>query len=289
MHVASGGTPRPDRSTSSSTDFTGKSWNQSGYLPWFTKPALLLVLAMLLAFFFLRMTSRKAEVVPSKAQYLGEQAYDFVRNGVARDIIGEHDFMRYVPLLVSLFFFLILNNLFGIVPLLQFAPFSRVSYAYGLAALVWIIYNGVGIADKGFLGYLKHQTVPAGVPKPLLILLIPLEFLSNILVRPLTLSLRLFANMFAGHLLIVLFSTGGAFLFCTPPARRSSTNRPASCPSSSAWPSVSSRSSWRSCRPMCSPCSPPCIFPGPWPRSTDRPPSLPTPTAVIDRQRKESS
>lgn len=194
------------------TDFTGTRWDQAGYLPWFTKPAALLLLAMLLAFFFLRMTSRKEQVVPSKAQYLGEQAYEFIRNGVARDIIGEHNFMRYVPLLVSLFFFLILNNLFGIVPLLQIAPFSRVSYAYGLVALVWIIYNAVGIADKGLVGYLKHQTVPPGVPWPLLFLLVPLEFLSNILVRPLTLSLRLFANMFAGHLLIILFSTGGAYL-----------------------------------------------------------------------------
>ena len=212
VHVASGGYTAPGPIDFLFDDFTGKSWNQSGYLPWFTKPAALLVLALLLAFFFLRMTSRKSEVVPSKAQYLGEQAYEFIRNGVARDIIGEKAFMRYVPLLVSLFFFLILNNLFGIVPLLQIAPFSRVSYAYGLVALVWILYNAVGIVDKGLLGYLKHQTVPSGVPPALLILLIPLEFLSNILVRPLTLSLRLFANMFAGHLLIVLFSTGGAFL-----------------------------------------------------------------------------
>jgi F-type H+-transporting ATPase subunit a len=193
-------------------DFHGHSWDQSGYLPWYTKGSALLLLGAILAFAFLRITSRRTQVVPSKAQYLGEQAYEFVRNGVARDIIGEKAFLRYVPLLVSLFFFLIINNLFGIVPFLSFAPFSRVSFAYGLAVLVWIIYNGVGIADKGFVGYLKHTTVPVGVPGWILPLLVPLEFLSNILVRPLTLSLRLFANMFAGHLLIVLFSTGGAFL-----------------------------------------------------------------------------
>jgi F-type H+-transporting ATPase subunit a len=115
-------------------------------------------------------------------------------------------------LLVSLFFFILINNLFGIVPLLSFSPFSRASFAYGLALLVWIIYNGVGIADKGFFGYLKHTTVPAGVPAWILPLLVPLEFFSNVLVRPMTLSLRLFANMFAGHLLLVLFSTGGAWL-----------------------------------------------------------------------------
>ena len=127
---------------------------------------------------------------------------------------GHHrrkDYSRFVPLLVSLFFFILINNLFGLVPVLQFAPFSRVSFAYGLAGLVWIIYNAVGIARQGFGGYLKLQTVPVGCPgRRSCSLLVPLEFLSNILVRPVTLSLRLFANMFAGHLLLLLFASGGA-------------------------------------------------------------------------------
>jgi F-type H+-transporting ATPase subunit a len=192
-------------------DFTGKSWDQSGYDVLLTKASLLLILGAVVAFAFLRATSRRASVVPTKGQYFGEQAYSFVRNGIAQDIIGPK-FQRYVPLLVSLFFFVLINNLFGVVPILAFSPFSRVSFAYGLALLVWIIYNGVGVMDKGLFGYLKHSTVPAGVPVAILPLLIPLEFLSNILVRPVTLSLRLFANMFAGHLLLILFSTGGAYL-----------------------------------------------------------------------------
>lgn len=194
------------------SDFTGKHYNASGYQVLLTKSSALLLLGAVVAFGVLFSAARKGKVVPGKAQYLGEQAYDFVRNGIARDIIGEHDFMRYVPLLVTLFFFVLVNNLFGIVPFLQFAPFSRFSFAVGLAALVWIVYNLVGILDKGFVGYLRHATVPSGVPAWILPLLIPLEFLSNILIRPFTLSLRLFANMFAGHLLLILFSTGGAFL-----------------------------------------------------------------------------
>lgn len=193
-------------------DFTGKSWNEGGYQVLLTKASVLLVLGAALAYLFLAMTSRRSAIVPSKAQYLGEQAYTFVRNGIAQDVIGGRNYSRYVPLLVSLFFFLLVNNLFGIVPILAFAPFSKASFAYGLAALVWIIYNVVGILDKGFLGYLKHSTVPSGVPAWILPLLIPLEFLSNIIIRPVTLSLRLFANMFAGHLLVILFSTGGAYL-----------------------------------------------------------------------------
>ena len=183
-------------------DFLGHDWNESGYQAVVTKAGVLLILGAVLAFAFLRYTSSKQQVVPSKGQFLGEQAYDFVRNGIARDIIGEKDFMRYVPLLVSVFFFVLINNLFGIVPVLSFSTFSRASYAYGLAAMVWIIYNAVGVIDKGPIGYLKHTTVPSGVPAWILPLLIPLEFLSNIIIRPVTLSLRLFANMFAGHLLI---------------------------------------------------------------------------------------
>jgi F-type H+-transporting ATPase subunit a len=193
-------------------DFSGKHWDQSGYDVLLTKASALLVLGAVFAYLFLAATSRRTAIVPGKGQYLGEQAYAFVRNGIAQDIIGAKHYRKYVPLLLSLFFFVLINNLFGIVPLLSFSPFSRVSFAYGLAALVWLIYNGVGIADKGFFGYLKHTTVPSGVPLWIMPLLIPLEFFSNIVVRPLTLSLRLFANMFAGHLLLVLFSTGSAWL-----------------------------------------------------------------------------
>lgn len=177
-----------------------------------TKPMLLLVLSATLVLAFFVAASRQRALVPGKLQFAGEQAYGFVRNGIARDIIGSHDFMKFVPYLVSLFFFVLLNNLFGIIPLIQFPTFSRVGYVYGLAALTWLLYNGVGIARHGFFGYLKHQSVPGGVRGPILALIIPLEFISNILVRPVTLALRLFANMFAGHLLLILFTLGAEYL-----------------------------------------------------------------------------
>ncbi len=178
----------------------------------FTKPAFLLVLAAILVFGFFFVSSRRMAMVPSKSQFMGEQAYVFVRNGIARDILGSKDFMKFVPLLLAMFFFILVNNLFGIVPFIQFPTFSRASFAYAMAALVWVLYNGVGIARHGLVSYLKLQTVPAGVNGPILLLIVPLEFASNILVRPFTLSLRLFANMFAGHILLVLFTLGGEYL-----------------------------------------------------------------------------
>jgi F-type H+-transporting ATPase subunit a len=120
--------------------------------------------------------------------------------------------MRFTPYLFALFFFILLNNLFASIPFIQFPTFSRSGMVYGLALLSWIIYNAAGMKRHGPLGYLKLQSVPAGVKGPILLLIVPLEFMSNILVRPVTLALRLFANMFAGHLLLILFALGGEYL-----------------------------------------------------------------------------
>ena len=188
-------------------DFMG----QSHYIG-VTKPMLQLVLAAVLVFGLFFVAARKRSMVPGRAQFVGEEAYGFIRNSVGRDIIGSHDFMRFVPYLFALFFFLLVNNLFATIPFFQFPTMSRSGMVYGLAAMSWIVYNAVGIKKHGFIGYLKLQSVPSGVGGPILLLLVPLEFLSNIVVRPVTLALRLFANMLAGHLLLILFALGGQYL-----------------------------------------------------------------------------
>jgi len=177
-----------------------------------TKPMLLLFFSVLVIGVFFSMASAGRSLVPGKLQYAGEGAYSFVRNGLGRDIIGSQDFMRFTPYIAALFFFVLLNNLFGTIPFVQYPTFSRAGMAYALAGLSWVIYNYVGMRKHGFIGYLKLQTVPSGVHWVMYPLLVPLEFLSNIVVRPVTLALRLFANMFAGHILLVLFSTGGLYL-----------------------------------------------------------------------------
>ncbi|HSE72198.1 MAG TPA: F0F1 ATP synthase subunit A [Nocardioidaceae bacterium] len=184
---------------------------QSMYLG-VTKPMIQIVLAAALVFWFLYAASKQRAMVPGKLQYAGEGAYGFVRNSIGRDIIGSQDFMRFVPYLVALFLFILLNNFFGSIPFIQFPTFSRSGMVYGLAALSWVVYNAVGIKKHGFVGYFKLQSVPAGIKGPMLLLLVPLEFMSNILVRPVTLALRLFANMLAGHLLLILFALGGEYL-----------------------------------------------------------------------------
>ncbi|MDX6294735.1 MAG: F-type H+-transporting ATPase subunit a [Kribbellaceae bacterium] len=179
---------------------------------WFTKPVLVAALSVVVILWFFWGASHKAEIVPSKLQFAGELGYNFVRNSIARDAIGSQEYMKYVPYLCGLFFFILLNNVAATIPLIQFPTFSHVGWAYSAAILSWLIYNGVGIRKHGFLGYLKHQTMPAGVPWWLMPLMIPIEFISNIVVRPVSLSLRLFANMFAGHILILVFVLGGEYM-----------------------------------------------------------------------------
>ena len=99
-----------------------------------------------------------------------------------------------------------------VVPGINFSHNSRIAFPMAMALVSWLVFNYVGFRKHGFLGYLKLQCVPAGIKGPILALLIPLEFMSNIVVRPVTLALRLFANMLAGHLLLILFALGGEYL-----------------------------------------------------------------------------
>ena len=176
-----------------------------------TKPILLVFLSVVLISVFFIAASRKAAIVPSRLQFAGEGVYSFVREGLARDVIG-HEFLRFVPYLFTLFTFILVNNFFGIIPLLQFPTMSRVSFPYVLAAITFFIFHYVGIKKQGLVKYLREIMFMPGVPKPVYVLLTPIELATFFLVRPLTLSLRLFANMFAGHLLLLVFFLGGEHL-----------------------------------------------------------------------------
>ena len=141
---------------------------------WFTKPVLLVFLSVVLISIFFVLSARKAAVVPSKLQFAGESVYAFVRNDLARDVIG-HDFMRFVPYLFTLFTFILTNNIFGIVPFLQFPTMSHVAFPYVLAAFTFFVFHYVGIRKKGLGKYLKEIAFMPGVPKPVYILLTPIE------------------------------------------------------------------------------------------------------------------
>ncbi len=161
---------------------------------------------------FLLAASRNAKVVPGKLQFVGEGGYSLIRDGVARDVVGPKG-LPFAPFLVSLFFFILANNFMAIVPFAQISPMSKFAFPLVLAAICWVMYIWIGIREQGAGKYFKDILFLPGVPKFMYILVTPIEVLQNFVVRPFTLAVRLFANMFAGHMLLVVFSLGATYLF----------------------------------------------------------------------------
>lgn len=179
---------------------------------WLTKPVLQILLSVVIIGTFFMLASRRLSPVPGKLQFAAEGVYGFVRNSIGRDILGSKEFRTFLPLLLTLFTFIYVNNVFGVFPFIQFPTMSHIAYPVTLALIVWVVFNAVGIRRKGFVGYFKGVMFPPGVPGWVYVLLTPIELVSTILVRPLTLAVRLFANMFAGHMLILVFVLGAEYM-----------------------------------------------------------------------------
>ena len=135
---------------------------------------------------------------------LAETGYSFVRNQIAIDVIGPEG-AKYAGYLATVFFFILFSNIFAIVPFVNMAPTSRPAIPAFLAILTWLIFNVVGLIKQGPIKYFKDTLFPPGVPWPVYILLAPIELFSVFIVRPLTLAVRLLANMMAGHVLLTIF------------------------------------------------------------------------------------
>lgn len=151
-------------------------------------------------------------LVPVGVQHIAESGIEFVRKDIIMQTMG-HDGMRFAPFLTTMFFFIFVTNLFEVIPGIQFPVNARMALPAFLAIVVWLIYNIIGIKSQGPLGYLKSVVMPPGVPKGILPLVALIEFISTFIVRPFSLAVRLFANMLAGHLLLVTFAVLSAALF----------------------------------------------------------------------------
>jgi F-type H+-transporting ATPase subunit a len=178
----------------------------------FTKPILLMLLSAAIVLFVFWMAFRKPKLVPRGMQNVGELGILAVRDQILRPQLGSKG-DRYLPFLVSLFFFIWLMNLWELIPVAQFPATSKFAFPVGLTLVVWVTYIFIGMKHQGPIGYFKNMAVPPGAPWWILPLLSPIELLSNILVRPFTLSIRLMANMLSGHLLLLVFSIASWYLF----------------------------------------------------------------------------
>lgn len=172
--------------------------------------------AVLLAMALFYVAFRKPAVVPGKVQAGAETIVQFIREQIALEIIGSEG-LKFVPYLTALFMFVALNNLFEIIPFVNFPSTSRIALPFFLAAISWLTFVIVGMRVQGPIRYFKEIAFPPGVPKLAYILLTPIELVSTLLLRPFTLMIRLFANMVAGHILLtIVFIAIHAFLAVRP-------------------------------------------------------------------------
>lgn len=167
-----------------------------------------------LSMFFV--SARRAALVPRGVQQITEGGVQFVRESIINQTMGP-DGYKFMPFLLSMFFFILFSNITEIIPFIQFPGNARMAFPFLLAMVVFFVYNAVGIINQGFFGYIKSSLIPPGVPFALLFLVVPIEFVSTFIVRPFSLMVRLFANMLAGHLLLVTFAVLTAALWTKGP------------------------------------------------------------------------
>ena len=171
----------------------------------FNKIALIAVAAAVIGSLIFILAARKpANEAPRGVRNLAETSVEFIENGIVMQTMGK-DGLGWTPFLLSLFIFIYLCNVPGIIPFLQMPATARMAIPMFLSLIVWVVYNGTGLKHQG-IKYLTHTIWPPGVPTALKPLVGVIEFISNIVVRPFSLTVRLFANMLAGHIRLVTFA-----------------------------------------------------------------------------------
>jgi F-type H+-transporting ATPase subunit a len=159
-----------------------------------------MVVTVLVACVLVIWGARKRDLVPGRLQSMAEISYEFIA-GMIDDNVG-HEGREYFPFIFSLFIFILLGNLLGLIPY-GFTFTSHIIVTFAMAAVVFIGVTIIGIARHGW--HFLTFFVPHGVPLALLFLLVPIEILSYF-IRPFTLAIRLFANMMAGHTMLAIFA-----------------------------------------------------------------------------------
>ena len=181
-----------------------------------SKVVVLMWISALISVGFVILAGRNFKLVPKPLQNVGESFYGFIQNGIILETMGP-DGLKYTQFLGSLFIFVLSCNFWGIIPVAQMPVNARIALPFFLALLVWAIFVVVGIKKQGPFGYLKNTGFPPGVPKALYLLVTPIELVSTFIVRPLSMFVRLFANMLAGHLLLTSFAVICAALWALQP------------------------------------------------------------------------
>lgn len=166
----------------------------------FTNSTLWMTIALIVSVTFMTLATRKPKMIPGRMQMMAENMYAFIA-GMIRDNIGTKG-REYFPLIFTIFMVVLMGNMLGMIPY-SFTYTSHIAVTMGLALAIFLFVTVLGFIKHGF--HFFSLFCPAGVPWALKPLIIPIEVLSY-LIRPVTLSVRLFANMMAGHLMLKVFA-----------------------------------------------------------------------------------
>jgi F-type H+-transporting ATPase subunit a len=166
----------------------------------FTNASLWMMIAVITSIIMMSLATRRKDMVPGRMQVFGENMYQFVASMI-RDNVGTQGH-QFFPLIFTLFMIVLMGNMLGMIPY-SFTYTSHIAVTMGLALSIFIMVTILGFVRHGLHFFSLFS--PAGVPLALKPLIIPIEILSY-LIRPITLSVRLFANMMAGHLMLKVFA-----------------------------------------------------------------------------------
>lgn len=147
-------------------------------------------------------TAMRAKLVPGRWQAAVEWVLDFVRESIVYQVMGELRGKRYVPMITTIFMAIFVFNLCGVIPGMNIAANATITMPLVFAMWTFCQYWIAAVREKGLGEFLKEELFPAGVPWPIYIILTPIQLLELLVIRPLSLTIRLFANMIAGHLLV---------------------------------------------------------------------------------------
>lgn len=169
------------------------------------KIAIICILAVVMSYAVFIIGNRK-QLVPTRAQSIAELSVEFIEEGIVKENIGPNA-TAWTPVMMATFFFIAFINIFEVIPVFQMPGSAVIGIPMILAAFAFFCYNGAGIKAQGLGGYLKSALFPPGLPVILYLLITPIEFVSTFIVRPFSLMVRLFANLLAGHMLLVTFAS----------------------------------------------------------------------------------
>lgn len=170
----------------------------------------LITVAFLLFICFLY--AKRAKLVPGRWQGAMETMLEFSQKQIGQEILGEKA-RPYQPILATIFLGLFFMNITSVIPGLQIASTSIIGMPLIFAIVSYVTFVVAGIKAHGVGSFFKQQLAPPGIPKAIYLILTPIEFISTFVLRPLTLTIRLLANMVSGHILLVLCFVGTQYLY----------------------------------------------------------------------------